>query len=93
MTNYARLAILLTTIVGCVGCDQVTKAVAREHLDSGSMVSFLHDSFRFQHVENRGAFLSVGAGLPTNVRSMLITFGGAALVAGVILWVIRDPQT
>jgi signal peptidase II len=81
MTNHARLAILLTTIVGCVGCDQVTKQVAREHLNSGSTISFLHDSVRLQHIENPGAFLSMGAALPTNVRSMLFTFGGAALVA------------
>jgi hypothetical protein len=40
MTNHARLAILLTTIVGCVCCDQVTKQVAREHLNSGSSSGF-----------------------------------------------------
>jgi len=90
MANYARVVILLTTIIGCVGCDQVTKAVAREHLNAGNTISFFHDSVRLQHVENRGAFLSIGEALPPGVRAMLFTFGGAALVAGVILWAVRS---
>jgi len=76
MANIARLTILLITIVGCVGCDQVTKAVGRSQLDYSKTVSFLHDTVRLQHVENRGAFLSMGDALPTQLRTTLFTFGG-----------------
>jgi signal peptidase II len=90
MTSFARLAILLITTVACVGCDQVTKAVARGHLVSGNTLSFLHDTVRLKHVENPGAFLGMGDALPATVRAILFTFGGAVLLAGAILWTVRS---
>ena len=36
-----RLAILLITMLGCVGCDQVTKSVVRAELQPGRTISLL----------------------------------------------------
>jgi signal peptidase II len=92
MTPFARLAVLLVTMIGCVGCDQVTKAAARTYLDTGTTMSFFNDTVRLQHAENPGGFLSIGESLPVGARTILFTFGGAALVAGSILWVIRSRR-
>lgn len=89
MANVARILILLTTMIVCVGCDQVTKSAARAHLDSGKALSLFHDFVRLQHVENPGAFLSMGDSLPEPVRTMVFTFGGIVLVGGVMLWAAR----
>lgn len=32
MTSATRLAVDLVLIIGCVGCDQVSKQLARDHL-------------------------------------------------------------
>jgi signal peptidase II len=89
MGNVARIAVLLTTMVACVGCDQVTKSVARLQLEPGTTVSLFHDFVRLQHVENPGAFISMGDSLPKSARTILFTFGGIVLVGGAIFWAAR----
>jgi signal peptidase II len=87
--NAVRIAILLTTIVACVGCDQVTKSAARLQLERGTTVSLFHDFVRLQHVENPGAFLSMGDSLPKSVRTVLFTFGGIVLAGGAMFRLAR----
>ncbi len=89
MRNWTRLLVLVTTMATCVGCDQVTKSAARAQLNPGAAVSFFHDLLRLQHVENPGAFLSMGDSLPKSVRTILFTFGGIILVGGATLWAVR----
>jgi signal peptidase II len=79
-------------MVGCVGCDQVTKAVARAHLPQGHSLSLLDDTLRLQHAENAGAFLSIGASLPEGMRRALFTAGGALLTLGAMGWALFSPR-
>jgi hypothetical protein len=68
MIRSARVFLVLTILCGCVGCDQATKAIARERLPAGTTISMLHDTVRLVRTENVGAFLSLGASLPTRAR-------------------------
>ena len=62
-SRMARLALLV--VVGMtIGCDQVSKHFAAEHLMGVARQSFLGDTLRLEYAENAGAFLSLGAGLP-----------------------------
>jgi len=63
-----RIGILLVAALGCAGCDQSAKFVARRLLEPGEQISLLHDILRLVPVENTGSFLSMGASLPQNVR-------------------------
>jgi signal peptidase II len=92
VVKFARFAVLFVPMVGCVGCDQATKLAARVRLVPGTTVSLFHDIVRLQHVENRGAFLSMGDALPEILRTILFTFGGAVLVAGAIIWTLRSRR-
>jgi signal peptidase II len=92
MTTMVRLSLLFVTMIGCVGCDQVTKVAARTYLGDGAVLSFVHDTMRLQHAENPGAFLSMGDGLPAGARTMIFTLGGTVLVGGALLWAIRARQ-
>jgi signal peptidase II len=89
MIKKTRLAAILLTLLSCVGCDQVTKSVARVKLAPGETLSFFRDVVRLQHVENRGAFLSMGESLPFRARQTLFTFGGTLLVVGALIWTLR----
>ena len=72
MINKAnRIAILLLTIFFCVGCDHVTKEVARSQLALGETMSFFGDTLRFQHIENPGAFLGMGSTLSSEIRKVV----------------------
>jgi signal peptidase II len=80
MQPLKRIALVFLILLGCVGCDQVTKSVAREHLQSHPAISYLGDTVRLQYAENPGAFLSLGASLPHRWGAVIFTAGGVAFV-------------
>jgi signal peptidase II len=80
-----RTVLVSLVFLACVGCDQITKGVAREHLVTGESHSFLGDTFRLIHAENTGAFLSLGDALPERLRSAIF-IGGAAILCLAALW-------
>ena len=75
-----------TLLLGCVGCDQVTKEIARAQLTLGESHAFLGDTLRITHVENPGAFLGLGANLPELARLMVFQ-GAIGLLVLALLWV------
>ena len=81
-----RIAILLVTVFLCVGCDHVTKEIARSQLAVGETVSFFGDTLRLQHVENPGAFLGMGSNLSSETRTLVFLFGGTAVVGLALIW-------
>lgn len=89
MKRTNRIVIILVTLLGCVGCDQATKAVAREQLTPGTTVSLFHDLVRLELSENPGAFLSLGEHWPAAVRTALFTAGGLLWVGGALGWALR----
>jgi len=73
-------------LLGCVGCDQATKSLARDYLRHHAAVSFLGDTLRLQYAENPGAFLSLGASLPHEWSTTVFTVGGSLLVIAVAIY-------
>ncbi len=86
MKTTARVALVLLTLFGCVGCDQATKAFARSHLSAGQVTSLFHDTVRLEYTQNAGAFLSMGDQLSRPVRNGLFLFGAMVLVAAMLIW-------
>jgi signal peptidase II len=80
MRFIPRFLAVTLTLLGCVGCDQLSKSAARACLASGVGESFFGDSLRLQLVENPGSFLSLGAALPEHVRFTLFTAAVAVLL-------------
>jgi signal peptidase II len=85
MRNIWRLALVGTLLLGCVGCDQVSKGIARAHLTLGESHTFLGGTLRIIYVENTGAFLGIGANLPEPVR-IAVFQGAICLVILGLLW-------
>jgi len=54
-----------------VGCDHVAKQIAYDALAGSPGVSLAADTLRFELTSNPGAFLSLGAGLPTGLRQLI----------------------
>jgi signal peptidase II len=85
MRNVWRLVLVATLLVGCVGCDQASKGMARAELSLGENHSYLGDTFRIVHVENLGAFLGIGANLSAPVRAAVFQ-GAISLIVLALLW-------
>jgi signal peptidase II len=83
-----RIALVLVILIGCVGCDQTTKSLARDHLQGHAAMSFLGDTLRLQYTENVGAFLGLGASLPHRWGIAVFTIGGIALVLATLLYAL-----
>jgi len=84
--NWRRIALVTAIILVNVGCDQATKQMAREQLLSAGQLSYLGDFFRLSYVENKGAFLSLGAGLSDQLRYWALLILPAGLLAGLLLY-------
>lgn len=76
-----RWAVLLFIVVLNVGCDQVSKNIARTRLVDGETVHLIKNYFILTKVENTGAFLSAGTDLPTPIRFALLTLLPSAVLA------------
>lgn len=55
-----------------IGCDRVTKELAKSHLMNRPSSSYLHNSFRLVYVENTGAAMSLGDDLPESAGFWLL---------------------
>jgi signal peptidase II len=91
MARFIQIVVVAITLLSCVGCDQATKAVAKEYLPRNDVLSFAGDTFRLQYAENKGAFLSIGSSLPEKVRGFLFTAGIGAIMFGILGYLLFVP--
>jgi signal peptidase II len=80
---------LFVLIVTTVGCDRLTKQIARTSLAGTAGQSFLADFVRLDYAENTGGFLSIGSELEPAVRTAIFTIGTAVLMLGLLIAVVR----
>ncbi len=92
MVKTARWLVILLVVLGCVGCDRVTKSEARAHLVPGATISLAADTIRLEYTENPGAFLGLGQSLPTVARTVLLDLGGLTLVAAALLCALTSKR-
>ncbi len=91
MKRIVRIGLVALVLLACVGCDRVTKNIARTALAS-SPVSLLGGSVYFEYSENPGAFWGLGSQLPIQVRfAFLVLFVGVVLAFTVVYVMSSDP--
>lgn len=83
MNFLKRLVLILAVLIACVGCDQATKSVAQSVLSETKAMSYLGDTVRFQLAYNDGAFLNLGASLPSAWRLGLLSIGVGVLLLAI----------
>jgi signal peptidase II len=85
-----RALLVFSVLFSCVGCDQVTKNLARQCLAESEVLSFLNDIFRLQYTENPGGFLSLGADIPENLKYWVFTIFVGFFLAAILVFLIRS---
>ncbi len=88
MTGRLKALVVLGIVLSTVGCDRVTKRLAVTKLRGRPAHSYLADTVRLQYVENRGAFLSLGADLPARARTGIFVVGTGVLLAAIGLAIV-----
>ncbi len=92
----ATLRILLVLIVlgSNIGCDQVSKNIARTELGYNEQITFVNQHVTLLKVENTGAFLSLGQTLPKSVKYVaLMGLPSLALVFALVFMFIKKNTT
>ena len=85
-------------LVFCVSCliflswDKTTKAIAKERLMDKGTVSYFHDTFRLQYVENTGAALSLGDKLSENTGFWLLCAIPLMVLISLFIYTIRNSD-
>lgn len=92
MRVFRKAVLIILVLCSCVGCDQVTKTIARDHLSTSRPLYLADDVFRLEYIENVGAFLSLGASLPESVRFWLLIVCVGAVLIGILryIWVSQE---
>jgi len=73
-----------------IGCDRVTKDLAKEHLKDKESRTYFHDTFRLQYVENTGAALSLGDNLPKTASFWLLSMLPLLFLSGLAVYTIKN---
>jgi signal peptidase II len=92
MTSFSRKLLRTTVIIfilaSNIGCDQVSKSIAREHLNFSEDINVIGSHLILTKVENKGAFLSLGSGLPHMARFVLLTVFPILILFAVLTYLI-----
>lgn len=67
-----KTALFCFASISFVGCDQVTKNLAKEHLMNHGAVSYFNDLFVLYYAENTGAAMGLGDALPQVLSFLLL---------------------
>ncbi len=81
-----RIIIILLIVFANIGCDQVSKKIARESIQPGDKIEVLNDNLFLMNVENSGAFLSAGANLPKVIKDILLLVLPLVMLIGALIY-------
>ncbi len=73
MKKGVKIFLFCLSAVGFISCDRVTKDLVKAHLMNSEPLSYFHDTFRLEYVENTGAALSLGDSLPAAASFWLLS--------------------
>jgi signal peptidase II len=82
-----RIGTISITVIVIIILDQITKVLAALYLPQYTL-RFLGDTVRLHYAENRGAFLSLGANLPENVRFLIFTIFSAVVLIIMLFYIL-----
>jgi len=85
LKSRLKIIAILTLVFLNVGCDQLSKKMAREHITPNENIAVIKDNFILMNVENSGAAYSIGSDLNPVIKRMLLQIIPATVLL-VLLW-------
>jgi signal peptidase II len=90
MKNWVKVLLFCLISLVFIGCDRITKDLAKEHLMYHEPLSYFHNTVRLEYVENTGAALSLGDQLPKPVSFWLLSIMPLIFLAVLFGYSIRN---
>lgn len=89
MTKRVKLFLFFLSSILFIGCDHVSKELAKEHLKDKAPLSYYHDTFRLEYAENTGAFLSFGANWSKTVSFWTMSIIPLIVLIAISVYAVR----
>jgi len=88
VSRSIRVPVLLGTTALALVLDQWSKVYAMLHWKDAPVMSFLNDIFRIEYAENHGAFLSLLANMPDEIRFWILTVINGVVLIGLAVYLL-----
>jgi signal peptidase II len=92
MSKSIKIVLFSFCCLTFIGCDRLTKDLAKEHLKDKATINYFYDTIRLQYVENTGAALSLGDNLPKTVSFWLLSILPLVVLLGVLFYTLKNLQ-
>jgi signal peptidase II len=92
MAFRSRALVTFIILFACIGCDRVTKIIAKQNLPQDEVISLWKDTVRLGYTENPGAFLSFGANISEPVRYVVFTLIVGLFLSGLLIYQLSSKQ-
>jgi signal peptidase II len=92
MKGVRRVVLIVFVMISCVGCDQVSKTIARRNLTETETASFLGDFLRLKYTENPGAFFSLGANTSAEFKYWVFIILVGLCLAGMLVFLLASKK-
>lgn len=90
MRNRYTIILFVLISLFMIGCDRVTKQMARDHLMNAPEISYFHNTFVLEYAENTGAALSLGDNLPKAASLILLSIVPLGLMVWLVVYFLRN---
>jgi signal peptidase II len=93
MQKRIKIIVFTLTALVSIGCDRITKDLAKEHLKFEEPISYFHNIFRLEYVENTGAALSLGDNLPQPYNFILLSALPLLLMIALLVYIVYNIRS
>ncbi|MDN5203320.1 signal peptidase II [Fulvivirgaceae bacterium BMA10] len=91
-TMFIRILIILLLVFVNIGCDQISKSVARENIEYHEHIEVIGNHLILTKVENTGAFLGLGSSLHPVLKYFLLLILPSLVLIILLGILIAKPQ-
>ena len=88
---FKPLLFILSSLT-LISWDRATKELAKEHLMNKAPISYFHNTIRLEYVENTGAAMSLGDGLPKTASLWLFSIIPLLILSAVAIYAIKNSK-
>jgi len=92
MKKWTKIILFCGCCLAFIGCDRITKDLAKEHLKDKPAITYLNNTVRLQYVENTGAALSLGDELPKAASFWLMSILPLIILLVLFVYTLKHLQ-
>ncbi|MES2378754.1 MAG: signal peptidase II [Bacteroidota bacterium] len=90
MKTWVKILLFCVVCTAFIGCDRVTKQLAKQHLMYSPPKSYFHNTFVLEYAENTGAALSFGDNLPAATSFWLLAILPLFVMIALFIYVVKE---